>query len=84
MVRNMLTLLFASVLASSLSMPVFAQEAPAKDSVAKGRCEGKVLRSSTDQSTLTVHDNSVRQDRPVRQLDEMGQSEARQQNGQRH
>jgi hypothetical protein len=58
MVRNMLTLLFASVLASSLSMPVFAQEAPAKDSVAKGRCEGKVLRSSTDQSTLTVHDIS--------------------------
>jgi hypothetical protein len=59
MVKNLFTLLFASVLACSLSMPVFAQDAPAKAMAAKaGRVEGKVVRSSKDQSTLTVRDKS--------------------------
>jgi hypothetical protein len=59
MVKNLLTLLFAAVLACSLSLPVFAQDAPAKGKAAKeGRVEGKVIRSSKDQSTLTVRVSS--------------------------
>jgi hypothetical protein len=59
MVKNLLTLLFAAVVACSLSLPVFAQDAPAKDKAAKeGRVEGKIMRSSKDQSTLTVRDKS--------------------------
>jgi hypothetical protein len=59
MVKNLFTLLFASILACSLSLPVFAQDAPAKATAAKeGRVEGKVVRSSKDQSTLTVRVNS--------------------------
>jgi hypothetical protein len=59
MVKNLFTLLFASVLACSLSMLIFAQDAPAKAMAAKeGRVEGKVVRSSKDQSTLTVRDKS--------------------------
>jgi esterase/lipase superfamily enzyme len=55
MVKKLLTLLFASVLACSLSTPVFSQEAPTKKKVAKEeRWEGRVVRSSPDKSTLTV------------------------------
>lgn len=55
MVKKLLTLLFASVLACSLSVPVFSQDAPAKEKAAKeGRWEGRVVRSSPDKSTLTV------------------------------
>ena len=55
MVKKLLTLLFASVLACSLSTPVFSQEDPAKEKAAKeGRWEGRVVRSSPDKSTLTV------------------------------
>jgi len=55
MVKKLLTLLFAAVLACSLSTPVFSQEAPAKEKAAKeGRWEGRVVRSSPDKSTLTV------------------------------
>ena len=55
MVKKLLTLLFASVLACSLSTPVFSQEAPAKKKAAKEeRWEGRVVRSSSDKSTLTV------------------------------
>jgi hypothetical protein len=42
MVKKLLTLLFASVLACSLSVPVFSQDAPAKEKTAKeGRWEGR-------------------------------------------
>ena len=62
MVKKLLTLWFTSVLAFSLSMAVFAQEAskeapaPAKaEKPAKqARCEGIVIRSNKDESTLTV------------------------------
>ena len=53
--KKLLTLLFVSVLALPLSTAVFAQEAPAKEKVAKeGRWEGVVVRSNPDKSTLTV------------------------------
>ncbi len=55
MVKKLLTLLFASVLACSLSTPMFSQEAPAKKKAPKEeRWEGRVVRSSPDKSTLTV------------------------------
>src|SRR5207249_9318700 len=66
MVKKLLTLLFMSVLAFSLSMAVFAQEASkeeAKEAPAQAkaekpakqaRCEGIVVRSNKDESTLTV------------------------------
>ena len=55
MVKKLLTLLFASVLAFPLSTVVFAPEAAAKDKAAKeARWEGVIIRSSTDKSTLTV------------------------------
>ena len=87
MVKKLLILLFTSALAFPLSTPVFAQDAPAKAKAAKeARWEGTVIRSNKDQSTLTVRKvgSSAREDRPVRQLDAMGQSGARQQKGQRH
>jgi len=55
MVKKLLTLLFAAVLACSLSTPVFSQEAPTKKKAAKEeRWEGRVVRSSPDKSMLTV------------------------------
>ena len=55
MVKELLTLLFVSVLASPPSTAVFAQEAPPKERVAKeARWEGTVVRSSPEKSTLTV------------------------------
>jgi hypothetical protein len=59
MVKKLLTLLLASGFAFLLSLPVFAQEAPAKEKAAKeGRVEGTILRSSKDNSTLTVKGSS--------------------------
>lgn len=53
--KKLLALLFASVLALPLSAALFAQEAPAKEKVAKeARWEGTIVRSSPDKSTLTV------------------------------
>ena len=53
--KKLLTLLFVSVLALPLSTAVFAQDAPAKEKVAKeGRLDGVVVRSNPDKSTLTV------------------------------
>jgi spermidine/putrescine-binding protein len=55
MEKKLLAVLFASVLAFPLSTAVFAQEAPAKEKVAKAaRWEGTVVRSDPDKSTLTV------------------------------
>ena len=66
MVKKLLTLLFMSVLAFSLSMAVFAQEASkeeakeapaqakAEKAAKQARCEGIVVRSNKDESTLTV------------------------------
>ena len=55
MVKKLLTLLFMSALAVPISTAVFAQEAPAKEKVAKEvRWEGTVVRSSPDKSILTV------------------------------
>ena len=55
MVRKLLALLFASVLAFLLSTVVFTPDAAAQKKAEKqARWEGLVIRSSTDQSTLTV------------------------------
>jgi hypothetical protein len=58
MLKKLLTLLFSSVLVFSLSTPILAQETkakPAKEQVKKqDRCEGIVIRTSKDKSTLTV------------------------------
>ncbi len=55
MVKKLLTLLFMSGLAFTLSTVVFAPEAAAQDKAAKAtRWEGTVIRSSPDKSTLTV------------------------------
>jgi hypothetical protein len=53
MARKLFTLLCGSVIAFSLSTVMFAQEAPAKKGKTT-RWEGNVIRSSPDQSTLTV------------------------------
>lgn len=59
MVKKLLTLLFASVLALPLSTLVLAQEAPAMDKAAKeARWEGVVIRSNPDRSTLTVRNGA--------------------------
>ena len=53
--KKLLSLLFVSVIAFPLSTAVFAQDAPAKEKVAKEtRWEGTVVRSNPDKSTLTV------------------------------
>jgi Ni/Co efflux regulator RcnB len=55
MIKRLLTLLFTSVLALPLATAVFAQDAPAQAKAAKeARWDGTVIRSSKDQSTLTV------------------------------
>ena len=55
MLKKQLTLLFALVLSFSLAAAVFAQEAPAKAKVAKvARWEGRIVRSSSADSSLTV------------------------------
>ena len=50
--KKQLALLFALVLASPLATAVFAQDAPAKSK--EMRFEGRVERSSKEQSSLTV------------------------------
>lgn len=52
MMKRLLTLLFASVVAIPLATPVFAQEAPAQ--AKQVRWEGTIIRSDKDKSTLTV------------------------------
>ena len=56
MVKKLLALLFTFVLAFPLSTLAFAQgEAPAQAKAAKeARWEGHIIRSSKDESTLTV------------------------------
>ena len=55
MVKKLLTLLFMSGLAFTLSTVVFAPGAAAQDKAAKEmRWEGTVIRSSPDKSALTV------------------------------
>jgi hypothetical protein len=52
MLKKQLTLLFALVLTFPLAMAVFGQKAPAKPKEA--RWEGRVQRSSKEQSSLTI------------------------------
>jgi len=52
MLKKQLILLFALVLTFPLAMAVIAQEAPAK--AKEARWEGNVIRSSKENSTLTV------------------------------
>ena len=55
MLKKLLVLLLTSVLMFPLTTALFAQDAPAKEKVAKeGRWEGHVVRSNKDQSSLTV------------------------------
>jgi len=54
-VNKLFILLCTSVLALPLATAAFAQDAPAQAKAAKeARWEGEVLRSSSDQSTMTV------------------------------
>ena len=52
MLKKLLPLLFASVLTFPLATVLFAQEAPAQ--AKQPNLEGKIIRSSKEQSTLTV------------------------------
>jgi hypothetical protein len=55
MLKKLLTLLLASVLTFPLATAVFAQDAPMKEKAAKeARWEGTIIRSSKDESSLTV------------------------------
>ena len=55
MAKKIVALLFMLVLALPLSTLAFGQEAPAQDKAAKKvRWEGNIIRSSKDQSRLTV------------------------------
>ena len=55
MAKKIVALLFMLVLALPLSTLAFGQEAPAQDKAAKkARWEGNIVRSSKDQSRLTV------------------------------
>jgi hypothetical protein len=55
MVKTLLALLFTFVLAFPLSTLAFAQEASAQEKAAKeARWEGHIIRSSKDESKLTV------------------------------
>jgi hypothetical protein len=66
MVRKLVTLFFGAVIALSLSSAMVAQEAPAKKKMGKeGRWEGEVVRSSPDQSTLTVRKVGSSEERMV-------------------
>jgi len=67
MLMKLLTLLFVSVLAFPLSTVVFAPDAAAQDKAAKeARWEGHVIRSSKDQSTLTVRKVGSSEEKIVR------------------
>jgi hypothetical protein len=57
-VKKVLTLLLVSVLAFPLSTIAFAQETADHSKAAKeARCDGTVIRSSPENSTLTVRDS---------------------------
>jgi hypothetical protein len=67
MLKKLLTLLFVSVLAFPLSTVLFAPESAAQDKAAKeARWEGHVIRSSKDQSTLTVRKVGSSEEKIVR------------------
>ncbi|MGB7436298.1 MAG: hypothetical protein WBR26_24385 [Candidatus Acidiferrum sp.] len=55
MLKKLLTLLFASVVVFPLVSAVFAQEAPAK--AKEARWEGRIIRSSKPDSSLTVRNH---------------------------
>ena len=66
MLKKLLVLLLTSVLTFPLATAMFAQEAPAKEKVAKeGRWEGRIVRSSKDQSSLTVRKVGSTEERTV-------------------
>jgi hypothetical protein len=65
-VKNVISLLCAVVLALSLSTAVFVREASAQESPAKqDKWEGTVTRSSPDKSTLTVRKVGSNDERTV-------------------
>ncbi len=66
MVKKLLVLLLTSVLTFPLATAVFAQDAPAKEAKEKeGRWEGHVIRSSKDESTLTVRKVGSMEERTI-------------------
>ena len=66
MLKKLSSLLFASALAFPLATAVFAQAAPAQTKEAKeARWEGNVVRSSKEQSTLTVRKVGSSEERTV-------------------
>ncbi|MGB7436299.1 MAG: hypothetical protein WBW49_12860, partial [Candidatus Acidiferrum sp.] len=67
MLKKVITLLFASVVAIPLATALFAQEAPAQ--AKEARWEGTVIRSSSEQSTLTVRKVGTTNDERTIQYD---------------
>jgi hypothetical protein len=67
MLKKLLALVLTSVLTFPLATAVFAQDAPAKEKAAKeARWEGHIIRSSKDQSTLTVRKVGTMDEKTVR------------------
>jgi len=66
MVKKLLALLFASVIAFPLSTPVFAQESASPEKATKeARWEGHIVRSSKDKSRLNVRKVGTSEDKAV-------------------
>jgi Ni/Co efflux regulator RcnB len=67
MLKKLLTLLFASVIAIPLATSAFAQEAPTETKEA--RWEGRVIRSNPENSTLSVRKVGASNDERTVQYD---------------
>jgi len=69
MARQLLILLFTSVLVFAASMPLFAQETPTAKKKAnatkQARWEGVIIRSNKDKSTLTVSQTNTHVEKTV-------------------
>ncbi|MGH9549641.1 MAG: hypothetical protein ACRD3W_09705 [Terriglobales bacterium] len=67
MSKKLMVLLITSALAFPLATAVFAQDAPAKEKMAKeARWEGNIVRSSKDESSLTVRKAGAADERIVK------------------
>jgi hypothetical protein len=67
MLRKLVVLLAISVLTFPLATVAFAQDAPAKEKMAKEvRWEGTIVRSSKDESSLTVRKVGTTDERVVK------------------
>ena len=66
MLKKLPLLLLTFALTFPLTTPVFAQDAPAMDKMAKeARWEGHIIRSSKDKSTLTVRKAGTSEEKTI-------------------